>query len=79
MAAPMASNSTGTGSPAAPPGFVREVKTTSVFVGSIAPGIKDGTLYDLLNVSGNPSIRRLRDSRVELTLPGARRVDHCMS
>jgi hypothetical protein len=34
----------------APPGFQREVKTTSVFVGSIAPGIDDDTLKGLLNV-----------------------------
>lgn len=34
-----------------PPGFRKEVKTTSVFVGSIAPGIGDSTMQDLLNVS----------------------------
>ena len=36
-----------------PPGgsrFVREVKTTKVFVGSISPGITDQTLEELLNV-----------------------------
>ncbi|WRT65978.1 uncharacterized protein IL334_002929 [Kwoniella shivajii] len=35
-----------------PPGFVRDVKTTSVFVGSIAFGIEDDTLRDLLNACG---------------------------
>nr|XP_018265023.1 uncharacterized protein I303_03205 [Kwoniella dejecticola CBS 10117]OBR87181.1 hypothetical protein I303_03205 [Kwoniella dejecticola CBS 10117] len=35
-----------------PPGFVRDVKTTSVFVGSIAPGIDDETLKNLLNACG---------------------------
>jgi hypothetical protein len=33
------------------PSFVREVKTTTIFVGSIAPGITDQTLKDLLSVS----------------------------
>jgi len=32
------------------PAFVREVKTTKVFVGSISPGITDQTLEQLLNV-----------------------------
>ncbi|WWC88177.1 uncharacterized protein L201_003082 [Kwoniella dendrophila CBS 6074] len=35
-----------------PPGFVKDIKTTSVFVGSIAPGIDDNTLKDLLNACG---------------------------
>ncbi|OCF75290.1 hypothetical protein I204_04143 [Kwoniella mangroviensis CBS 8886] len=35
-----------------PPGFVRDVKTTSVFVGSIAPGITDDVLKNLLNACG---------------------------
>lgn len=30
----------------------QDVKTTKIFVGSIAPGIRDQTLKDLLNVSG---------------------------
>ncbi|KAK4687335.1 RNA-binding protein 25, partial [Tremellales sp. Uapishka_1] len=34
------------------PGFVREVKTTSVFVGGIAPGTTDDTLKELLNACG---------------------------
>lgn len=33
------------------PAFVKEVKTTKVFVGSISPGITDATLEELLNVS----------------------------
>ena len=45
----------GSGSSPAPiparPAFVREVKTTKVFVGSISPGITDATLEELLNVS----------------------------
>lgn len=41
----------GGGSGGGMPGFVREVKTTSVFVGGIAPGISDDTLKNLLNVS----------------------------
>lgn len=32
-------------------GFVKEAKTTSLFVGSIAPGTDDATLTELLNVS----------------------------
>lgn len=32
------------------PSFVREVKTTSVFIGAIAPGITNQVLQDLLNV-----------------------------
>ncbi|OCF31872.1 hypothetical protein I317_02949 [Kwoniella heveanensis CBS 569] len=39
-------------SPGTPPGFVKDVKTTSVFVGSIAPGITDKTLHELLNACG---------------------------
>ncbi|WVF70986.1 hypothetical protein IAT40_005782 [Kwoniella sp. CBS 6097] len=42
----------GQGSPGTPPGFVKDVKTTSVFVGSIAPGITDKTLHELLNACG---------------------------
>ncbi|KAK8865624.1 hypothetical protein IAR55_000768 [Kwoniella newhampshirensis] len=42
----------GQGQGGGPPGFVRDVKTTSVFVGSIAPGISDDTLRDLLNACG---------------------------
>ncbi|WWC68325.1 uncharacterized protein I206_102250 [Kwoniella pini CBS 10737] len=42
----------GQGHNGAPPGFVRDVKTTSVFVGSIAPGIDDETLKNLLNACG---------------------------
>ncbi|ORX35471.1 hypothetical protein BD324DRAFT_632974 [Kockovaella imperatae] len=48
-AVPGASSSSSSG---ATPGFVREVKTTSVFVGGIAPGITDQTLKDLLNACG---------------------------
>lgn len=47
------SNSYGGGGGGGMPAFVREVKTTSVFVGSIAPGITDDTLKNLLNVSLN--------------------------
>ncbi|WVR05586.1 hypothetical protein IAU60_002605 [Kwoniella sp. DSM 27419] len=42
----------GQGGPGGPPGFVKDVKTTSVFVGGIAPGIQDQTLQDLLNACG---------------------------
>ncbi len=56
----------------APPGFVRDVKTTSVFVGSIATGIGDQTLVDLLNAS--PSISQV--SQLTVT---ARRADLCTS
>ena len=47
----------GTPLSSAPPNFVPDpsVKTTKVFVGSIAPGINDQTLTDLLNV-GSPRI-----------------------
>lgn len=45
------SPSPGYGGPPVRPGFVKEVKTTKVFVGSIAPGITDRTLEELLNVS----------------------------
>ncbi|RXK35530.1 hypothetical protein M231_07209 [Tremella mesenterica] len=38
--------------PSSIPGFTKEVKTTSVFVGSIAPGITDETLKELLNACG---------------------------
>jgi hypothetical protein len=37
--------------PGGRPAFVKEVKTTKVFVGSISPGITDQTLEELLNVS----------------------------
>jgi hypothetical protein len=40
----------GYGPPGGSRGFVREVKTTKVFVGSISPGITDQTLEELLNV-----------------------------
>jgi hypothetical protein len=40
----------GYGPPGGSRGFVREVKTTKVFVGSISPGITDATLEELLNV-----------------------------
>jgi RNA-binding protein 25 len=43
--------STPSPAPASTPSFVREVKATTIFVGSIAPGITDDTLRDLLNVS----------------------------
>ncbi|ORY21007.1 hypothetical protein BCR39DRAFT_554400 [Naematelia encephala] len=42
----------GTPTPSGPPGFVRDVRTTKVFVGSIAPGISDQTIRDLLNACG---------------------------
>jgi hypothetical protein len=35
----------------ATPSFVKEVKTNTMFVGGIAPGITDDTLKALLNVS----------------------------
>jgi hypothetical protein len=41
----------GYGPPGGNRGFVREVKTTKVFVGSISPGVTDATLEELLNVS----------------------------
>ncbi|KAK1927911.1 hypothetical protein DB88DRAFT_56444 [Papiliotrema laurentii] len=40
------------GSTGPPPVFKKDVKTTSVFVGSIAPGIADVTLHHLLNACG---------------------------
>lgn len=46
------SPSNGPGTPGAPPVFRKDVKTTSVFVGSIAPGIADITLTNLLNACG---------------------------
>ena len=35
------------------PSFVKEVKTNTMFIGGIAPGITDATLRSLLNVSSN--------------------------
>lgn len=52
------------GSTGPPPVFKKDVKTTSVFVGSIAPGIADVTLHHLLNVSrGARAHRRMLTSR----------------
>ncbi|WVW80454.1 hypothetical protein I302_102436 [Kwoniella bestiolae CBS 10118] len=49
---PLAQSPNGAAGTGTPPGFVRDVKTTSVFVGSIAPGIMDDTLKNLLNACG---------------------------
>lgn len=55
------SPSPGYGGPPGRPGFVKEVKTTKVFVGSIAPGVTDKTLEELLSVSQTflPLVRKL--------------------
>lgn len=57
-----------------------DVKTTKIFVGSIAPGITDRTLRDLLNVSCGAELRSCStDALYGLSLTLPRHAVHCTS